>query len=68
MIPLPAPLEEQRELLRAFYRTKERLNRLLPPQPLPLFEAEWAALDPEQVTAAIRETLAAWERYLESRQ
>jgi hypothetical protein len=63
---LPASIEEQRELLRAFYRTKERLNRLLPPQPLPLFEAEWAALNPDQVTAALREALAAWEAYLKS--
>ena len=63
---MPASIEEQRELLRAFYRTKERLNRLLPPQPLPLFEAEWAALNPDQVTAALREALAAWEAYLKS--
>ncbi len=63
---MPASIEEQRELLRAFYRAKERLNRILPPQPLPLFEAEWAAVDPDQVTAAIRETLAAWEAYLAS--
>ncbi len=63
---MPASIEEQRELLRAFYRTKERLNRLLPPQPLPLFEAEWATINPDQVTAAIRETLAAWEAYLGS--
>jgi hypothetical protein len=65
---LPASIEEQREFLRAFYRTKERLNRLLPPQPLPLFEAEWAALNPDQVTAALREALAAWEAYLKSLQ
>jgi hypothetical protein len=65
---LPASIEEQRELLRAFYRAKERLNRLLPPQPLPLFEEEWAALDPDQVTAALREALAAWETYLKSLQ
>lgn len=61
---MPASIEEQRELLRAFYRAKARLNRILPPQPLPLFEADWAALEPEQVTAAIREVLAAWEAYV----